>query len=366
LDRSALAYNHAFTLCITIALAFALALSSCGRAPSSSEALAAADPTQGNPAPNELRTETRDGLLGTIVTISAYSDSDSAFSDCFGAIADVDRRMTANAADSEIAAVNAVAGKKAAEVSDDTHRLLLLARDIYEQSGGAFDVSIGSVSSLWKEDGKFARLPERSEIEAKLPLVSQGGIVLSEGNTVRIDKAGAMLDLGGIAKGYACDLVLERLKEHGVSGAFIDLGGNIYAHGRKPGGKKWRVGIRYPEIGDDAVACVLNVSDRAVVTSGGYERYIERGGATYHHILDPKTGYPAESGLRSVTIVAASSTLADALSTACFVLGLEGGKQLLEKYPECEAIFITDDNTLYTTDGLGGQVEITDSRIKLG
>jgi thiamine biosynthesis lipoprotein len=318
----------------------------------------------GTPSPAELRTEMRDGLLGTVITISAYTDADAVFEACFDVIADVDRRMTNNSPDSEISRVNQNAGNAETVVSPDTRELLSLALDISRASGGAFDVSVGAVTSLWKEDGTFARLPDASELREKLSLVAFDDVLLPKNDSALLAREGMMLDLGGIAKGYACDRALEILKEGGVNGAFLDLGGNIYAHGTKENGAKWRIGVRYPAVGDNSIACVVEVSDKAVVTSGGYERYFERDGVIYHHILDPKTGYPADTGLLSVTVVAGSSVLADALSTACFVLGLEDGMELLEEYSDCEGIFITEDGSLHTTRGLEGQVTIVDARVR--
>jgi thiamine biosynthesis lipoprotein len=171
--------------------------------------------------------------------------------------------------------------------------------------------------------------------------------------------------LGGIAKGYACDRAVEILTSHRVKHALLDFGGNIYALGTKPDGEKWRVGIRNPVLGEDGYICVVEVADKTVVTSGGYERYFEHDGKTYSHILDPATGYPAENGLLSVSIVAGNSTDADALSTACYVLGLEAGLALLDSLPDCDGVFVTDEREVYVTGGLTGGVAISDARFVL-
>jgi thiamine biosynthesis lipoprotein len=173
------------------------------------------------------------------------------------------------------------------------------------------------------------------------------------------------LDLGGIAKGYACDKATDVLKENGVKSALLDLGGNIYALGKKLDTSDWKVGIVVPYVGENGVACSISVSDKAVVTSGGYQRFFIRDGKTYQHILDSKTGYPVDNDLLSATIVGPSATYADGFSTACFVLGREAGMALIETIPDYEAIFITEDNLIYVTSGLAGQVSILDERFRI-
>jgi thiamine biosynthesis lipoprotein len=177
--------------------------------------------------------------------------------------------------------------------------------------------------------------------------------------------SGMKLDLGGIAKGYACDKALESLKDSGAKSALLDLGGNIYALGKKPDGSDWKVGVIVPYAGEGGVACSVSVSDRAIVTSGSYQRFFSKDGKTYHHILDPATGYPADNDLLSATIVGPSATDADGFSTACFVIGRASGVALIESVPEYEAIFITKDNKIYVTSGLAGQVQVLDERFRL-
>jgi thiamine biosynthesis lipoprotein len=167
------------------------------------------------------------------------------------------------------------------------------------------------------------------------------------------------LDLGSIAKGYSLDVVKDILIENGVRHALLDFGGDLHVIGYRPNGQKWRIGIRSPIIGDNDIVGIVEVSDLSIFTSGGYERFFERDGVIYHHILNPKTGYPAESGLLSVTVISRNSTEADALSTASFVLGLEKGRELLERLDGFEGIFITQDKTIYTTRGLQGEVIVT-------
>jgi thiamine biosynthesis lipoprotein len=300
----------------------------------------------------ELYSESSDLYLGTVVTLSAYNRSDEIFSSFFTAIADIDRRMSVNSPESEISRVNQ-GGAVGAKISADSYALLALSSDISRASDGAFDVSIGAVSALWKDEfGAFGKLPDDGILREKLRSVNYRDIAFLDENTVRLNRQGAMLDLGAIAKGYACDRAVEALEAKKVKSALVDLGGNIYAHGLKIDGSKWTIGIKSPIVGENGIVCALELSDRAVVTSGGYERYFEKDGIIYCHILNPKTGYPAENDLLSVTVVGTSSAICDALSTACFVLGFSEGLKLLAEYAGYEGIFITDRHVVYATDGL--------------
>jgi thiamine biosynthesis lipoprotein len=338
-------------LILSVIVIFVGALASC------------ADAGEGDSAP-ALERDFRAGYLGTVVTISSYDAAiRQLFDDAFALVADIDARMSVNRQDNEIAEINR-GGETPVAVSEDTYGLIRQALEYSELSGGAFDISVGPVMELWKSGGEFSVRPAASDIESRLPLIDYRRIILDEAG-VRLDAPGMKIDLGGVAKGYACDKTLDYLKGQNISSALLDFGGNIYAHGVKPDGSEWKVGIRSPMIGENDVVCALSARDKAVVTSGGYERYFEEDGTVYHHILDTKTGYPAESGLLSVTIVDPSSTRADALSTACFVLGLDAGGALLESLPESEGIFITDGNKIYTTPGLTAAVTLADSRFEL-
>jgi thiamine biosynthesis lipoprotein len=315
-------------------------------------------------------TRTRAELLGTVITISVYdkAPSDAALEAllerCFLEIETVEARMSVNRADSEISAVNDAAGDAPIPVSEEFYRVVARAKAISEISGGAFDVTIGPVMALWKTDGVFARLPAAEEIEARLPLVGYEGIGLTTPNEISLAERGMALDAGGIAKGYACDKAVAVLKEGGIEHAVLDFGGNVYVMGTKPDGSAWRVGVRLPIIGESGVACVVEVADISVVTSGGYERFFEQDGAVYCHLLDPETGYPARSGLLSATVLAPSSMDADGFSTACFVLGPEKGMRLLAENG-LEGVFIDEARRVYMTEGLRDAVRITDERFSL-
>ncbi|MDR1135608.1 MAG: FAD:protein FMN transferase [Clostridiales Family XIII bacterium] len=307
--------------------------------------------------------------LGTVISIAVHdTDVDESaiaalLDDCFTEIAGIDARMSVNKDSSEVSEINRNSGGEYIAVSNELYELIGSAVSFSERSGGAFDISVGPVMELWKLDGEFARLPSPDEIREKLPLVNYNMIELEAPNRVRLSIPGMSLDLGAIAKGYACDRVTDMLRAAGVKHAVIDMGGNIYVVGGKLDGSDWRVGIRTPLAGENGIVCRLQLKDATAVTSGGYERFFEDNGRVYNHLLDTKTGYPADSGLLSVTIVADSSSGADAYSTSCFILGLEKGMALIEG-SGFEGIFITNDMKVHVTPGLADAVEVVDERFE--
>jgi thiamine biosynthesis lipoprotein len=350
-----------------MAITALLLLAACA-APSGASRAAVKEP-EAAAAPAAPVSESRTGLLGTVVTVTVYGrgaePGSAAFEAAFAAATEVDEAMSVNRPDSEISRVNESGFGAAVPVSEGTYAILEEALRIAELSGGAFDPAIGGLTELWKEDGAFARLPSAEEIAAARPGAGAGNVELRADGTVRLAFPGTRLDLGAIAKGYACDRAAEALRGQGVSSALLDFGGNVYALGAKPGGEAYTIGIASPYPGDGSVACTVPAMDAAVVTSGGYQKFFEEGGVIYHHILDPATGYPVEGNLLSVSIVAPSSTLADGLSTACFVLGLDRGMALLDSIPEAEGVFITADGTIHVTAGLIGVVSPADDRFTL-
>jgi len=198
-----------------------------------------------------------------------------------------------------------------------------------------------------------------------LELVDYNDLELMENNYVYLKREGMKLDLGGVAKGYAADEVKKILKENGVESAIIDLGGNIYVVGDKGEGNPWRIGITNPFEPTGRFTGLLELIDSSVITSGDYERYFIYEGKKYHHILDSKTGYPSDSGIRGVSIVSEKGIDGDALSTTLFVLGLDKGLELVDKLEGIEAIFITSDKEVIITDGLKDKFIMDNPEFKL-
>lgn len=259
--------------------------------------------------------------------------------------------------DSEVFAVNAAAGTgENRELSGWMRELLERCREVCEASGGAFDVTLGSVARLWDIDTWAAAeqsgyvLPSDAEIAAALEGVGMDKLKLQSG-TISLPE-GMSLDLGAVGKGIALDELKSILSEQEeVAGAVISLGGSILTWGSKPDGGSWNVGVVDPFDVSNNLAILTLPGGTCVSTSGDYERYVEVDGVRYHHILDPATGRPAESGVKSVTILSESGFLSDALSTACFVLGVEEGLALAE-YFQAEALFVDGDGEIFMTEGM--------------
>ena len=255
---------------------------------------------------------------------------------------------------SAVSALNESAGSPVA-VEEELYNLLQTAVEYSTLTDGAFAVTVAPIMDAWDFTGEHPRVPSRAELDSLLPLVGDERIVFGSG-TVTLEP-GMAVDLGGIAKGYASDRLAELLAADGVSSAMVSLGGNVYVRGTKRDGSLWRVAIEDP---NDTAAYlgVLSLQDRFIITSGGYQRYFEQDGVRYHHILDPKTGHPAASGLQSVSVVSQDDTLADALSTALFVMGLDAGAALYRAGDLAfEAVFMTDDGSVWITPGLAGQYQ---------
>lgn len=301
--------------------------------------------------------------MGTVVTLKAYGpNAQKAVDEGMERIKDLQDKMTISAPGSEIGQLNASAGNSAyVPLSSDSIYVLKTALKYAQLSQGSFDVTIGPLVRSWGNFTQNPQIPSPTEIDRIKKIINYRDLEINEKeNTARLKNPGQIVDLGGIAKGYAGDEVIKIFKAYGIESAFINLGGNVVALGGKPDGSPWYVGIQNPRAQDRGCIGVLKIKDKTVVTSGDYERYFEESGVRYHHILDPKTGYPSQSGLISVTIVTESSIDADALSTAVFVLGLAKGLELVQSLEGVEAVFITGDRQIYITSGLKDSFTLTD------
>jgi len=247
------------------------------------------------------------------------------------------------------------AGKNPIEVSADTMTVLKRALEIGTATDGALDVAIGPLVKLWGVATDHPQVPSQKEIDARLPLIVRQDIVL-QGTTAFLKRPGMIVDVGGIAKGFAADQAVTYLKSKGVTSAIVDIGGNVYVVGGKPDGKggtrPWNIGIQDPDLARGAVLGTVAATDISLVTSGTYERKFTdpKTGKVYHHILDPKTGWPTDNGLVSVTVVNKSSIDCDGFAKV-IVLGLKRGWEVL-KAQGLEGIFVTADKKVYVSPGL--------------
>lgn len=302
-------------------------------------------------------------LMGTYVTVRVYDEGKEAvLESAFERVEELAGKITVNEPGSEIDAVNLSAGAGAIVLSEDVYPLVRSAWDYSEASDGDFDLSIGPITELWHIGFEDARKPEQSEIDAALALVDHERVVLDDAaQTVMLADAGMRIDLGAIAKGYITDEVKELLVEEGVTTAIIDLGGNVYVLGGSPlrEGEAWNVGIQDPLAERGQTIGKTRQKDRSIVTSGIYERYIEVDGVTYHHLMDPETGYPFDNDIAGVSIISDKSIDGDALSTFVFGLGTEAGLAYVNGREDIEAVFVTKDKEVYVSDGLKDNFELT-------
>lgn len=306
-------------------------------------------------------------VLGTVATIKLYDNAaDEVFSEAFGKLKEIEDKMTINEGNSEVMDINSRAGKDLARVSDETFYVIERGKYFSELSEGKFEISIGPLVKLWNIGTKEAKVPTEEEIERRKALVDFKNIFLNEDEkSVMLKKEGMVLDLGGIAKGFGVDEVVRILKGHGVKHAIINLGGNVFAYGNKPDGTPWKVGVQNPKSPRGDYVGIAEVVNKTVVTSGIYERYFEKEGKRYHHILDPSTGYPVENTLAGVSIISESSIDADSLSTAAFALGIDKGIELIESLENVEAVFVTKNSEVHITSGLKKNFKLTDLNFKL-
>ncbi|MFW6312941.1 MAG: FAD:protein FMN transferase [Spirochaetota bacterium] len=303
-------------------------------------------------------------LLGTTISVTTYGRTpDGLFESVFARVREVEERMSTSEDDyttTELMAVNDAAGEAAVTVSPDTFDVVRQAVEYSRRTGGAFDVTVGPLVSLWGIGSGGEQVPAESLIEETLESVDYRRVRLDPAQqTIYLPDPDMAVDVGGIAKGYAADEAARVLREQGVSSALLDFGGNILTVGEKPDGSPWRIGIQVPDAGRGEYLGIAEVVDLAVVTSGTYERYFSHDGVRYHHILDTETGYPARNGIESVTIITPESMRADALSTALFVMGAERGMAYAESQPDVEAMFVNAENEVFMSSGMGGYFSLT-------
>lgn len=299
--------------------------------------------------------------MGTVTSQTIYSVKEDCTSEVKDLIEGLEQdTLSWRMEGSEVARVNAAAGSGAGvPVSNRLYAELEVLLKLSEDSGGAFDITVRPVAALWNIDGwangknttdkSSMRIPTKEQIALALLQTGYEKVLLEDG-TVTLPE-GMALDLGAAGKGIACDRIALYLQSQYVQGAVVSVGGSVVTLGKKPDGTPWQIGIVDPRDTSAFIGILYLEGTHFVSTSGDYERYVEVDGVRYHHILNPATGYPAESGVRSVTVLCDSGILSDALSTACFVLGEEKGMALAEAYG-AEALFVNQEGGISMTEGM--------------
>lgn len=295
--------------------------------------------------------------MDTYMTITAYGENaETALNQAEERVKELEKIWSVTDENSEIYAVNHSDGAAVA-VSNETAELLDYSLRISDLTNGALDCTMYPVLTAWGFTTSNYNIPTDTELANLLKNTGYEKVKLN-GNSIAIPED-MQIDLGAVGKGYTGDLIVDILQENGIESALLDLGGNIQTIGTKPDGTDWKLGLRSPF--DEGSFATLEVSDCAVITSGGYERYfVGEDGETYWHILDPETGKPAHSGLISVTIVGKEGRLCDALSTSLFVMGLDKATELWKQYDDFEMVLVTENGEIYVTEGVENNFQLNE------
>lgn len=302
--------------------------------------------------------------MDTYMTVSAYGEQgEKAVDSAVKEINRLDALLSTGKDTSEVSALNKNEG---GDLSADTNALMDAALDLYESTDHVFDITIYPVMKLWGFTDQNYKVPSDGDLKAALELVDASTLSYdAKAKTVDFTVKGTKIDFGGIAKGYTSATVAQLYRDLGVTSGLINLGGNVQTVGLKPDGSEWRIGIQHPE-DENGMLGVVTTHDEAVITSGGYERNFEEDGVTYHHIIDPSTGYPADSGLISVTIVSEDGTLADGLSTSLFIMGREKATEYWKSHQkDFDFILCEEDGTLVVSSGLKDRFTPADDNAKV-
>jgi len=295
-----------------------------------------------------VKTETKtDYAMNTVVTFTVTSrnpneDIDAALKE----IKRIDALMSISSTKGDVYKINSAKSGTAVKVSKETFSLIEMSLDVSQKTEGAFDITVNPLTELWNINSPNPKVPEDNRIKDALSKISYKNVVLDkEKSTVTLTEEGMSINLGAVAKGYAADRVADILKKRNVTDAIVDLGGNIYALGEEK-----NIGIQTPFEARGNYFTTCKVKDESVVTSGAYERYFEQNGKKYHHILNTKNGYPAQSGISGATVISKNSALADALSTAIFAMGEEKTREVISGFENVRVIILKDNGKVVRID----------------
>ncbi|MBP1736229.1 MAG: Membrane-associated lipoprotein involved in thiamine biosynthesis [Oscillospiraceae bacterium] len=295
--------------------------------------------------------------MDTVMQLTAYGGDDALMQEASDRITALDSLLSTTNPDSEIYALNA---QGTATVSPDTAALVEDGIKYGQLTGGLLDVTIYPVVRAWGFTTGEYQIPDADTLTELLKTVDYRSISFDADTSVVTLPEGVMVDFGSLAKGYTGDVLLKLFADNGITSAMVNLGGNVQTLGAKPDGSAWRVGIEDPS-GDDYLG-IVSVVNKTVITSGGYERYFTGDdGTVYWHIFDPRTGYPAKTGLLSVSIITDTGIYAEALSTSLFVMGLDQASDFWREHRDFEAVFITEDGDVYITSGLENSFTLSDT-----
>jgi thiamine biosynthesis lipoprotein len=350
-------------------LAALLLLAGCGQStPPEPEGRSSTSPAPALPPPfTPQKVSLEDKAMGTHVLITTYTTREldekairPKLQKAVDEIRRLERLMTTWRDDSEISRINQAAGKAAVAVGPETFEVIKKSLEVAEKSDGVFDISFESMRDLWRfDENKVEEVPSREAIDKARELIDYRKIALDDAaRSVRLEKAGMRISLGGIAKGYGVDAASRVLAAEGLASFFIQAGGDLYVRGKKPDGSPYRVGARDPRgQGPTDFFALIDVTDHAFSTAGDYERSFVKDGKRWHHIIDPRTGYPARAS-RSVTVWAKDAFTADGIDDAIFILGPDKGLPLCEAIEDCGAVVVDAKNKVWVSKRLEGKIQI--------
>ena len=306
--------------------------------------------------------------LNTAVTVTIYDSQDrELLTECMNLCDKYEKIFIRTASDSELYQLNhreltPVAGTEDTfQISDPLAELIRKGLYYSELSEGAFDIAIEPLTSLWDFTAEDPQVPEDRLIQKALTKCDYHNVSVSDNNEVILKTEDTAIELGAIAKGYIADRLKDYLISQGVKSAIINLGGNVLCIGGKPNDSSFKIGIQKPFADRSETIAVMDIKDKSVVSSGVYERCFEQDGTLYHHLLNPRTGYPYDNGLIAVTIISDESVDGDALSTTCFALGLEDGMKLAESLDNVQAFFVTSDYEIHYTKDFQKEITVTET-----
>lgn len=308
-----------------------------------------------------------EALMGTVVKVTIYdSDDISNLDKSFDRVREIESLVSINKEGTLLDEVNQSAGIAPVKVDKDTFAMVKEGLEYSQITNGLFDITVGPLVQLWRIGFPEARVPSPDEIPPVLKLINYNDVELNEDDkSIFLKKPNMIIDLGAVAKGFTADAISKVLTENNVNSAIIDLGGNVYTHGKKITGEDWRVGIQNPLSSRGDILGTINVSNKSIVTSGTYERFIEKDGVKYHHILNPKTGYPYSNNISGISIISDKSVDGDILSTSVFAMGIDDGLAYVESRPDIQAIFVTNDNKIYLSSGMKNLFNLTNTEFEI-
>ncbi|MFG1175615.1 FAD:protein FMN transferase [Erwiniaceae bacterium CAU 1747] len=305
-------------------------------------------------------------MMGSPIQLKLFGHDESLARGIFRLIKQQENRLTVNRSHSEVMAINHAAGRHPVAVSEGVYALVKRAHQVSLLPGSAFNLAVGPLVKRWKIGFQGSSVPPKNELQALLALTRPDNMTLDDAtHSVFLHQAGMEIDLGAIAKGWIADRVRDYLLQQQVEGGLINLGGNIQALGH-PDSEGWRIGLKTPFAEADALTGVIQVANKSVVTSGVYERYFELNGRRYHHILDPRSGYPLDNELLSVTVISTDSIDGDIWTTLLYGMGVEKSLACLTEIPEIEAIFVTRDRQVICSSQQHFSFTLLDDSYRMG